>query len=254
MIPLRDEHRLPRVPWATLLIIAACAFFFFLDLGADPVERARHIHRFGLVPRLQARLFQETWSALPAFSLDACAALAGPFFTSIFLHGGIEHLVGNVWFLLVFGHNVEYRFGHAGFLAFFLACGAASGVIHAVLSLDDPVLRQIGFRLVEIEGGSMPCIGASGAIAGVLGAYFVLFPRGRVLTWFPPFFVFLLPAVAFLAIWFVLQYVGLAGEAEMFTGVAYGAHVGGFLAGMTLAVTAMAVSPRRFAARGVAAV
>ncbi len=254
MIPLRDQQRLPRVPWTTLLLIAACTFFYLADLGADPVERARHIHRFGLVPRVQARLFHEVWSALPAFSLQDWAALARPFFTSVFLHGGFGHLIGNVWFLLVFGHNVEYRFGHLGFLAFFLGCGAAAGAIHAVLSLDDPVLRSIGFLVVEVEGGSLPCIGASGAIAGVLGAYFVLFPRARVLTWFPPFFVFVLPAVAFLAIWFVLQYVGLVGESEAFTNVAYGAHVGGFLAGMAIAVTAMAVSPRRFVARGVAAV
>ena len=143
-----------------------------------------------------------------------------PMFTSMFLHGGLMHLLGNMLFLYVFGDNVEDYFGHVPYLLFYVACGIGSGLIHALSNLHS----------------SIPALGASGAISGVMGAYAVLFPRARVLMLF---FVFLIPVPAFfvLGYWFVLQFLEGIGEfgAAAAGGVAWWAHIGGFLMGMAIA-------------------
>jgi hypothetical protein len=143
-----------------------------------------------------------------------------PMFTSMFLHGGLMHLLGNMLFLYVFGDNVEDHFGHLGYLIFYLFCGIGSGLIHVLFNLHS----------------SLPAIGASGAISGVMGAYAVLYPRTNVLMLF---FIFLIPipALFVLGYWFVLQFLEGIGEfgAANSGGVAWWAHIGGFLIGVVIA-------------------
>jgi membrane associated rhomboid family serine protease len=145
-----------------------------------------------------------------------------PFFTSMFLHGGWLHLIGNMLFLFIFGDNVESVMGHFRYLVFYLLCGAAAALTH----------------LLSAPSSALPTVGASGAIAGVLGAYFLLFPRARVVTLIP-IFIFIhiveIPAFIFLGFWFLLQF--LSGSMVLFSyqetgGVAWWAHIGGFAAGV----------------------
>jgi membrane associated rhomboid family serine protease len=144
--------------------------------------------------------------------------------TCIFLHGGWMHFLGNMWFLWIFGDNVEDRFGHIGFVVFYLACGVGASLAH----------------LVAAAGSTAPTIGASGAIAGVMGAYFVLYPHAKVLT-LVPIVIFLqivvLPAPFFLAIWFLLQFLGgtTSVSGVETAGVAWWAHIGGFAGGAVIA-------------------
>jgi hypothetical protein len=137
----------------------------------------------------------------------------------MFLHGGFWHLLGNMWFLYIFGDNVEDRLGHPRYLLFYLLCGVASGVIH----------------FLSAPGSPMPTVGASGAIAGVMGAYLILYPRARVLTLIPiiifPWFVEI-PAFVFLGIWILIQFLSAALTAGQVSGVAWWAHVGGFVVGI----------------------
>jgi rhomboid family protein len=146
-----------------------------------------------------------------------------PFLTSMFLHGGWLHLIGNMWFLWVFGDNVEDRLGHISYLCFYLFCGFGSGLAHVMMNL----------------GSGVPSLGASGAISGVLGAYIVLYPRAKVLTLVPLivfWFTVDLPAYVILGYWFVIQFVagiGAVGKAAG-GGVAYWAHIGGFVLGVAV--------------------
>jgi hypothetical protein len=142
----------------------------------------------------------------------------------MFLHGGILHILGNMWFLWIFGGNVEDRFGSLPYVAFYLVCGIGSGISQVLFSW----------------GSSIPSIGASGAISGVLGAYIVFFPRSRILTLVPLFIIFFLwriPAIIFIGLWFAMQFLSgvvSLGQANV-GGVAWWAHVGGFLLGMLIA-------------------
>ena len=140
------------------------------------------------------------------------------FVSFMFLHGGFWHLLGNMWSLYIFGDNVEDRLGHLRYLIFYIICGIASGLSHLVLNFNSNV----------------PTIGASGAIAGVMGAYFILHPRARILTLIPIFFIpyFLeIPAYFFLGFWFLLQFINAAGSSGQAGGVAWWAHIGGFVFG-----------------------
>ena len=148
-----------------------------------------------------------------------------PLFTSMFLHSGIAHIAGNMLFLWIFGDNVEDFYGHLTYLFFYLLCGVGSGLLHVFFNLNS----------------ALPALGASGAISGVMGAYLILYPRSRILTLL---FVFLvpIPAVIILGYWFVLQFLsGIAAlGAGASGGVAWWAHVGGFLLGMLITMTARA--------------
>jgi len=158
---------------------------------------------------------EETW--LPDFRTAVC-----PFLFSMFLHGSLFHLLSNLWFLWIFADNVEGRLGHIEFAVFYLVTGLAAGVTHVALAPDSPV----------------PCVGASGAISGVLGAYLFHFPRARVLTLVPlGFFLQVLevPALLFLLIWFGIQVFSVLGSSGRASGVAWWAHIGGFVAGLALA-------------------
>jgi hypothetical protein len=211
MIPLRDENPSQTVPVVTRLLIALNAVVFLYELLLGP-ELRPYISAWGLVPaRLTLALrFGEEPVAGPALTV----------LTSMFLHGGWLHLVGNMWYLWIFGDNVEDRLGHARFLVFYLLAGIVAASLHSAFN---PTSR-------------LPTLGASGAIAGVLGAYLVAFPRARVVTLVPlfPFFqVMALPAVLVLGFWIVVQFFSgaLALGYGVGGGVAWWAHIGGFAFG-----------------------
>jgi len=218
MFPLKDNIPSSRPSYVNYLIIGVnlLVFFWELSLGAD-LQKAAGV--LGFVP---ARFF-----GLLAHGAAAWPAAVAPLFTSLFLHGGWLHLIGNLWFLYVFGDNVEDILGHGRYLGFYLACGVGANFIFLMFA---PI-------------STTPLIGASGAIAGVMGAYFALFPGARVLTLilivFIPIFLEL-PAYIFLGYWFLLQFIygtfslGAVDSGAVAGGVAWWAHVGGFLVGILL--------------------
>ncbi|HEX6040303.1 rhomboid family intramembrane serine protease [Longimicrobium sp.] len=211
MIPINDENPTELTPWMTVLLIIANLVSWYLFQGLGEMQRLEaSVYVFGTVPC-------EVTSACPVQGLGAEALL-----TSMFMHGGWGHLLGNMLFLWVFGNNIEDSMGHLRFLLFYLATGIAAGLAHIWFS---PL-------------SNVPAVGASGAISGIMGAYILLYPRARVRTWFPPFFFFRLPAVVFLGVWFALQLFGglssLGLPETQQGGVAVWAHVGGFVAGLLL--------------------
>jgi len=162
-------------------------------------------------------------AVLTGHSHDPVVAVILPLFTSMFLHASFLHVAGNMLFLWIFGDNVEDYIGHFAYLVFYFVVGAAAGVTHILLN----------------QASRIPSVGASGAIAGVMGAYFILYPRARVLVWFPPIFLFHIPAWLMLGYWFVMNFFSGAATAIAEThqtsgGVAFWAHVGGFIAGVVL--------------------
>jgi membrane associated rhomboid family serine protease len=213
VIPIRDtipSRTVPVVTW-TLIAINVVVFLYELHLGPD-IEHFFYL--FGLVP---ARYAHPEWARRMGFPIDDYL----PFLTCMFLHGGWAHIIGNMWTLWIFGDNVEDRMGHARFFFFYLLMGICAGLTHWFTNLDS----------------TMPTVGASGAIAGVLGAYFVLFPTSRIIVLLPIFFFpffFELPAVVYLFVWFFGQIV--SGTFATFSGanvggIAWWAHAGGFVCG-----------------------
>jgi len=211
MIPLRDYNPSSSRPGVTVLLILACTTVFLYMTYGLPSQAAqeRFVHTYGATPAA-------LWAP------GALAAGAPTLVTSLFLHGGWIHLLGNMLYLWVFGDNVEDRMGHLRFLVFYLLAGSIAVGAHAFVN----------------PASTLPLIGASGAIAGVLGAYLVLFPRARIrsLAFFGIYFTTVaIPAIVFLPLWFLLQFVsGLGSLGRGGGGVAWWAHTGGFLAGMVL--------------------
>ena len=203
MIPLRALLFRRSTPAMTLLIIAANFFLFVVELAQPEYLQNRFIANYALVP--------------DRLHLTALV-------TSMFLHGGWLHLIGNMWFLWVFGSHVEDAMGSGKFLVFYLVCGIASAAVQLVMNL----------------GSAIPTLGASGAIAGIMGAFLLLYPRARVVTLvFIVIFIttFEIPAAFMLLYWFVIQLLSGLTSISSFTdagGVAWFAHVGGFLAGILL--------------------
>ena len=226
MIPLRDENPSASVPIVTRGLIALNCLLFVYELMLGPDLRG-FVYSWGLVPErvtLALRFGEEPWSG-PAATLV----------TSMFLHGGWLHLIGNMWYLWIFGDNVEDRLGKMRFLFFYIVSGVVAGLIHYLAN----------------RSSRMPTVGASGAIAAVLGAYAVTFPRARVVTLIPLFFFFpvvALPALLVLGLWFVFQFfsgtLSLASGAAAGGGggVAWWAHIGGFAFGM---IAIKILAPRR---------
>jgi membrane associated rhomboid family serine protease len=204
MIPLRDTQPSYSTPFVTVAIIAVNVFAFLYQLSLDPYTLNWFISHYAIIPdRFQY--------------IDLL--------TSMFLHGGWLHLIGNMWFLWIYGDNVEDVLGHAKYAMFYLLCGAAAALVHVV---TNPYSR-------------VPTLGASGAIAGVMGAYMVKFPHSRIITLVPIFIFFTtleIPALIMLAYWFILQIfsgVGSIGYSNVSGGgVAWFAHIGGFVAGIVL--------------------
>jgi len=215
MIPIRDDVPRSSTPYITYFLLAANVLVFLFELSLGGRSRAAFIYQFGIVP---LRIDQGIFGHAP---LDAAFV---SIFTSMFLHASWLHLIANMWVLWIFGDNIEDQLGHFPYLIFYVTCGLGAAVLHILFN----------------QGSSIPSVGASGAIAGVMGAYFLLYPAARVLTLVPFFFVFFvwLPAWIVLGYWFVVQF--LSGAATSITqttgggGVAFWAHVGGFVAGAGL--------------------
>jgi len=215
MFPLKDNIPARRFPVVNvwLIVVNVICFAYELQLGSG---LDRFIQNYGFVPsRFTAQ-----------FEAGSMLAALVPVYTSMFLHGGFLHIFGNMWFLWIFGDNVEDSMGHQRYLVFYLLCGTISVIAQATAA----------------PASTLPLVGASGAISGVLGAYFVLYPRARILTLLPIIIIFYLievPAYIFLGLWFLLQmlwgyYQHMADATGATGGVARWAHVGGFFSGMIL--------------------
>jgi len=216
MIPYRDTVPLRYTPWMTWTLIAInFAVFIFNELQDPPALRTfQYLH--GLVA---ARYVYPEWAAASGFPANDYT----PFITSIFMHGSWLHVIMNMWLLWIFGDNIEDRMGSIRFLVFYLVCGVIAGLAHLYTNPDSVT----------------PALGASGAIAGVMGAYYFLFPFARIVIWvlFLPLFVEV-PAIAFLGLWVLVQLyrvtTGVHAPSEGANDVAWFGHLGGFVAGMAL--------------------
>ncbi|MFN9717150.1 MAG: rhomboid family intramembrane serine protease [Planctomycetota bacterium] len=244
MIPLRDENPSQRKPIFTWTLIGICVLVYLMQI-ADPTDGITM--KFAMVParishpdkiiivrgkdQVQTPLGPQTVDVereLPKSALPEWLTIV----SCIFLHGSVTHLLGNVWFLHIFGDNVEDRLGHIGYLLFYIGCGIAASLSQYVLDTESPI----------------PTIGASGAIAGVMGAYLFLYPHAHIISLVPIAFflrVVVIPAPVFLGIWFLIQFV--QGTFSMGTmqaaGVAWWAHIGGFVAGAVVAMLVRRSSP-----------
>lgn len=213
MLPLGDDREAGPAPVVTWALLALNVLAFFLELGqSSPGALQSFIQAWGVVPREYST------------GHDLAPYIPVPFWTtlltSMFLHGGFAHLGGNMLYLWIFGDNIERRLGHARFLTFYLACGVAAGLAHILFNARSGV----------------PTVGASGAISGILGGYILLFPQNRVRV-MTSAGVTAVPAVVMLGLWILIQFVsgfGTIANTEETGGVAYMAHIGGFIAGMAL--------------------
>ena len=250
MFPIRDNVPSRTTPFVNYSLLAACVLVFFTQLQVGR-EEASLVERYGMIPsritdpgrivEIPERRIERQRKIVPArrgpqvvdvpvvvetkrIAAESAVPPWMTLLTCIFLHGGWMHIIGNMWFLWIFGDNVEDCLGHLGYLLFYVGCGIAASLAHLLLN----------------QSSMLPTIGASGAVAGVMGAYFLLYPRAQVLTLIP-IFIFLhmvvVPAPLFLGIWFVIQFFqGTAAITSMQTGVAWWAHIGGFAAGVAVIV------------------
>ena len=216
MIPLKDTIQSHTFPVVNITLIAINSFMFLVEIWLGP-QLQQFIQVFGVIPARYFELAQtDPGNVIGRFL---------PIFTSMFLHGGWVHIIGNMWFLWIFGDNVEDRMGHVRYLIFYLLSGIGAALFHIYMN----------------PSSTVPTIGASGAISGVMGAYFLFFPASRIITLVPIFFfveIIELPALLFIGYWIILQFFGGAialSAAHQAGGVAWWAHVGGFLTGMVLA-------------------
>lgn len=213
MIPLSDDNPTRTTPFVSWTILGACVAAFLWQVSLGPEGMRAAVYSFGLIPDTllgDARLPAELYQVPPAVTV----------LTSMFLHGGWLHLAGNMLYLWIFADNVEDATGHGRFLLFYLLCGVAAALAQAL----------------PAPGSQVPMIGASGAMSGVLGGYLLLHPRARVLVLIPLGFLLQavrMPAVLVLGLWFGLQLLSEAYAGEG-AGVAFRAHIGGFVAGMLL--------------------
>jgi len=211
MIPIRDTQASNCFPVVTYILIGINLLVFILQIQIG-LNNEAFFYSYGLVPA--------KYSVHEMSRHFSVGNQLFSFFSYMFLHGGFLHFIGNMWFLYIFGDNVEEHFGALRFLGFYLICGIISGFFHFLLN---PV-------------SMVPTIGASGAIAGVMGAYFRLYPKSRILTLIPiiiiPWFVEI-PAFIFLGFWFLIQFFNAAGSGAG-SGIAWWAHIGGFIAGIAL--------------------
>ncbi len=216
MFPVADSipSRHPPIAVWTLIIINALVFLF--EISLPPWAQERFIYYFGLVP---AGRTHPEWARWVGYTDSYW-----PFLTSMFLHGSWMHIISNMWALWLFGDNVEDRMGPVRFTLFYLCCGLAAALLHVHMNPDS----------------TLPTVGASGAIAGVMGAYFVMFPHAQVIVMFPILFYplfFTIPAIVYLGVWYMTQLISgatVVSASHIAGGVAWWAHVGGFVAGIAL--------------------
>lgn len=214
MIPIHDDNPIRITPYVTWTIIASCVLVYLWQMGHAPRQQQELVYGFGLIPAVMVGDL-----ALPPelYRVPAPVTL----FTSMFLHGGLLHLAGNMLYLWVFGNNIEDVMGHVRYVLFYLLCGVGAAFAQALPNPDSQI----------------PMIGASGAISGVLGAYLLLFPHARILIVIPFGFYLhrvYMPAMVVLGIWFAIQVFSSLRVDPAEGGVAWYAHVGGFVAGLVL--------------------
>ncbi|MDC3024518.1 rhomboid family intramembrane serine protease [Alphaproteobacteria bacterium] len=212
MFPIKDDNPTETKPFITFILICLNILIFFYQMGLDENVRASLIFDYGFKPSyFFSNNYQTDSQVAPLFTI----------FTSMFLHGGILHLLGNMLFLWIYGNNIEDSMGSIKFLIFYLLCGFAAALLQAIISIES----------------STPMIGASGAVSGVLSAYFLLFPKARVLT-LVILFIFItfirVPAGILIGFWFLSQIVNAYFTDPNSPGVAWYAHIGGFLMGLFL--------------------
>jgi membrane associated rhomboid family serine protease len=213
MFPVHDDNPTRITPYVTYLLLIACVLVFLWQISLGEAQQ-QAVYAFGVIPSV---LFASKSLPVELQILPAWLTI----FSSMFLHGGWMHLIGNMLYLWVFGNNVEDSMGHGRFIVFYLLCGLLAALTQAVLNPDSEI----------------PMIGASGAISGVLGAYLLLHPHARILVIIPIGILIYTPWIAaywVLGFWFVLQILNSLVSASEMGGVAYGAHLGGFVAGMLL--------------------
>ncbi|MDR4506186.1 MAG: rhomboid family intramembrane serine protease [Candidatus Scalindua sp.] len=214
MLPIRDKNPSNTFPFVTIVIIVVNVFMFLVEISLE-TELDGFLMNYGVVPRKIMHHIQvgDSTNFTSVF----------PFFSSMFLHGGVFHLVGNMWYLWIFGDNIEDELGHFKYLCFYVFCGMTASLVHVFFN----------------SNSGTPCIGASGAIAGVLGAYTIRFPYARVVTIIPIVFIWPiieLPAMVVLGFWFVIQFFNGAASITASVsggGVAWWAHIGGFISGIS---------------------
>ncbi len=205
MIPLRDSTPSHKFPIITVTLIVINILIFFYEAAAGPELLNQIIYTFGLVPANYS-IYQVPWTGYL------------PFVSSVFLHGSWMHVIGNMWILWLFGDNVEDKMGKGRFLVFYLLCGLLAGMTHFLIN----------------PASQVPVVGASGAVAGIMGAYFLMFRHAKVLTYIPPVFLLNLPAWIYLGFWALSQlFYGVFQTANQGQ-IAFWAHIGGFAAGMFL--------------------
>lgn len=226
MLPIRDEMPTHRPAVVTFLLLVASVYMFFFVQPRGPEQFTRFLYE-------RAAISCEVITAQPLtldeITRDRCERTADPaafpdksivvsLFSSLFLHANLAHLLGNMWVFWIFGNNVEDRMGRVRYLIFYLVAGLVATLVHVALN----------------PSSTVPLIGASGAIAGVMGAYLVLFPSARILSVIPPLFFlpFRVPALVFLVVWFLGQFTISAADPQ----VAWLAHVGGFVVGVVTAL------------------
>jgi membrane associated rhomboid family serine protease len=227
MIPIRDDQPRFSTPYVTYFLIGLNLVIFLFEASLTPQSFKDLLFQLGMIPANITGVLTGTRG------LGLIAAFL-PALTSMFLHGSWMHVIGNMWFLWIFGDNIEDYLGHFQYLLFYLLSGLGAAFAQVILNPHSRV----------------PTVGASGAIAGVLGAYFLLYPRAKVLIWFPILFLFYLPAWVTLGYWFAMQFVSgaatsMAAYSESTGGVAFWAHVGGFVAGIVL-IKIFPERPRRY--------
>lgn len=213
MIPLKDSIKSSKFPIVNtiLIIVNVLIFIYEFSLGK---EINQFVFKYGLIP-----------ASVTSFSEIGFIDRISPFFTSMFLHGSWLHMIGNMLFLYIFGDNVEDKLGHFKYIIFYVLAGISAAILQIITNFKSPV----------------PMIGASGAISGVLGAYLLFFPGSKILTLVPIFFFIQLmhiPAKVFILIWFFIQFIsgiGSIGISKSIGGIAFWAHIGGFIAGLIFA-------------------
>lgn len=219
MIPIRDSQRSQSIPFVSILIICICSYVFFYTVTLYPADIPAFFNQYGLIPLKffhKSYLWHSGLAGIPGSVL----------LTTLFMHGSLLHILANMWSLWIFGDNVEDNFGHIGFLIFYLVCGIIASLAHVWFQSESP----------------MPTVGASGAIAGVMGAYLTMFPRAKVLVLIPlllwPLYVEV-PAILFVGLWAYTQIMEGLNALQDPTlpfqgGVAWWAHVGGVVSGVLL--------------------
>lgn len=219
MIPLYDTIPSRRKPYVVYALIGINVAVFIYQLLLSRIELIGFLYNFGLVPaRFTSSRWSVIWQLRTGLSLHSSKWLT--LLTHMFIHGGWSHLIGNMWFLGLFGDNVEDELGHVRFLIFYLSSGVLASLTHFSLNLNSQV----------------PMVGASGAISAVMGAYFVLFPYSRIVS-LVPFYFFMpflvaIPAFTYLFFWFIFQVLSGLFDSPTGSGIAYWAHIGGFVVGM----------------------